>query len=425
GRRLDLFVGVVPAVAGQPEPDPLVLLAGGPGQAATESFVTLPQAFTRIGRRRDIVLLDQRGTGRSHPLDCEVPADLARAPGGAATLARRCLAAISVDADPRLYTTGVAVEDLEAVRRALGYEQLNLYGISYGSRVALAYLRRYPERVRSAILDGVVPADVALGPGMAQSAQDSLDATLARCEADAACAAAFPELRAHFAALAARLEADPIELALRDPASGEPTRVRMTRDRLAGAVRLLSYAPETTALLPLLIETAYRGDDLAPLAAQSLILERQLAESFSYGMQFSVACTEDVPFADRAPAALEATYLGSHPFDLLREVCAHWPVGVRAADFREPVVSDVPVLLLSGELDPITPPDHAERAARTLRRSRHLVAPGQGHGVAIRGCIPGLMSRFVEAGNADAIDADCIARMEPVPFFLRMSGPAP
>jgi pimeloyl-ACP methyl ester carboxylesterase len=423
GRRIDLFLAVVPAIAGRPEPDPLVFLAGGPGQAATESFVQLPQAFARISRHREIVLLDQRGTGSSHPLDCDVPTDLEVARADVAALARGCLE--TLDANPRLYTTSVAVDDLEAVRRALGYERLNLYGVSYGSRVALAYLRRHPAHVRSVILDGVVPADVALSSGVSRNAQRGLDAIFARCEADPACSQAFPELRVHVEALAKRLEARPLDLSLRDPATGDPTKLRLTRDRFAGAVRLLSYAPETASLLPLLIETAFRDGDFAPLAAQSLILERELAESFSYGMQFAVACTEDVPFASTDAKSTEATYLGSQPFRFLAQICAEWPQGVRPADFRTPVVSDVPVLLLSGELDPITPPSDAARAAKTLRRSRHIVAPGQGHSVAARGCIPRLMSQFVDAGSATDLDTDCVAALEPAPFFLRMSGPAP
>jgi pimeloyl-ACP methyl ester carboxylesterase len=423
GRRIDLFLAVVPAIADHPEPDPLVFLAGGPGQAATESFVQLPQAFARISRHRDIVLLDQRGTGGSHALDCDVPTDLELARADVAALARSCLE--SLEANPRLYTTSVAVDDLEALRRALGYERWNLYGVSYGSRVALAYLRRYPAHVRSVILDGVVPPDVALGPGISRNAQRGLDAIFARCEADPACSQAFPELRLHVEALAARLEARPLELSLRDPATGSPTKLRLTRDRFAGAVRLLSYAPETASLLPLLVETAFRDGDFAPLAAQSLILERELEESFSYGMQFAVACTEDVPFASTDAKSTEATYLGSQPFRFLAQICAEWPQGVRPADFRTPVVSDVPVLLLSGELDPITPPSDAARAAETLRRSRHIVAPGQGHSVAARGCIPRLMSQFVDAGSATDLDTDCVAALEPAPFFLRMSGPAP
>jgi pimeloyl-ACP methyl ester carboxylesterase len=426
GRSIELFVAIVRSRAKHPAPDPLVFLAGGPGQAASESFVPLAPAFSRIRSQRDVVLVDQRGTGRSNPLDCDLPAGAALREESGSAIAQRCLA--SLDTDPRHYATPVAVRDLEAVREALGAERLNLYGVSYGTRVALAYLRRHPDRVRSAILDGVVPADVALGPDTEQDARRALDALFARCQRDPGCAKAFPDVRASFDALSARLEREPATLRLRDPTSGQPTTLRLTRERFAAAVRLLSYAPETAALLPLLIETGSRGGDLAPLAAQSLLLEQEVAQTFSEGMQYAVVCSEDLPFAQPEAAsgeASDASALRSRPFRRLAEICAHWPRATLPPGFRDPVVSDAPVLLLSGEADPVTPPRRGEHAAATLNNGLHLVAPGQGHLVATRGCVPKLMSAFVEAGSVSDLDATCVSDLEPAPFFLGMSGPGP
>src|SRR5215510_8995450 len=209
GRTIELFVAVVPALDVKPEPDALAVLAGGPGAAATEFYVDYAAAFDRVHRRRDIVLVDQRGTGASHRLDCpQTATDLDAGAADVRAAAERCVA--TLDADLRYYTTSIAVRDLDAVRAALGYAQLDLYGASYGTRVALHYARRYPERARTLMLDGVLPADVTLGPEIALDAQRALDNVFARCAADAACNSHFPDLRLRFAELRTRLAQTPL-----------------------------------------------------------------------------------------------------------------------------------------------------------------------------------------------------------------------
>jgi pimeloyl-ACP methyl ester carboxylesterase len=426
GREIALFVAVVPALAPRAAPDALTLLAGGPGAAATQFYVDYAAAFERVRRQRDIVLVDQRGTGASQPLDCpDTASALDAGPEDVRDAAQRCLAAL--DADPRYYTTSVAVRDLDAVRAALGYAQLDVYGASYGTRVALHYLRRYPQRTRLVILDGVAPADVALGPRIALDAQAVLDGIFARCAAEAACREHFPDLALRFKALRVRLAEQPLAVTLSDPRTGDAADTLFGAPELDAAVRLLSYATDTTALLPLLIDRA-AGGEVAPLAAQSLMVARDLGETVSEGMHNAVVCAEDVPYfdiSDAERAALAATYLGTSQVDGLVSICDVWPRGAIDADFKTPVTSDRPALLLSGENDPVTPPRNGEHALATLAHGRHLIAPGQGHGIAPLGCVPALLARFIESASTEALEAGCVERLGVAPFFTSFNGPPP
>lgn len=428
GRRIGLHIAVLKARASEPKPDPLVFIAGGPGQASTEAFVQEAGAFDRVREQRDILLVDQRGTGGSNRLDCPAP------PAGAAYDSDADIAKAAADClkqlpgDPRFYTTSVAVEDLDAVRAVLGYPALDLYGISYGSRVALQYLREYPDHTRSVVLDGVVPADLALGPGVSLDAERSLKLIFDRCAEEPACHRAFPDPAADFASLQATLKAHPAEVSLRDPLTGAPRTETLSWDKLAGAVRLMSYQSETASLLPLLIHQAGARHDYAPLMGTALMFTGEIESGFAEGMGSAVVCTEDAPFYRDVPAeqqALHDTYLGATPFDLLMKSCRAWPKGIITPDFKQPVKSDKPVLLLSGEDDPVTPPANAARAARTLSNSLSLVVPGQGHGNVYRGCVPRIVADFIASASVKGLDTACVKNIEAFPFFIDFSGPSP
>jgi pimeloyl-ACP methyl ester carboxylesterase len=425
GKHIGLHVAWLKARSSTPKPDALFYIAGGPGQASTESFVQEGAAFDRIRGEHDVVLVDQRGTGGSNRLDCPEPAS-GMDQGDAAVTADPADCLKHLPADPRFYTTSVAVQDLDEVRKALGYPSVDLYGISYGTRVALQYLRAYPGSVRSVILDGVVPADLALGPEVSLDAERALGLIFTRCGADAACHQAFPDLAADFAGLQYSLTAHPASVTLRDPLSGAPRTETLSWDKVAGSVRLMSYQSETASLLPLLIHQAGAKHDYAPLMGTALIFSSEVEDSFAGGMAAAVLCTEDAPFLKAEDAkALQDTYLGAYTVDSLRKSCRGWPRGVMAPDFKQPVVSAKPVLLLSGEDDPITPPANAERAARTLSNSLSLVVPGQGHGNAFRGCLPRIAAEFVDAGSVKGLDTACVKDTKPFPFFITFSGPSP
>lgn len=425
---IELFVAVVPALTLEPEPDAFVPIAGGPGQASTAFYAAYAGAFEEVRRSRDIVVVDQRGTGESAPLSCDADEEMVEGRYSRARAieeAERCLAALPYD--PRFFTTSVAVEDLEAVRAALGYTQFNLYGISYGSRVAQHFLRRYPQSARTVILDGVVAPQIALGPGIAVEAQNALDVMFERCANSQACSARFPDLRANFEVLRESLGNDPVRVALPDPLTGAPEEIVFGREEMAGALRLLSYHPSSVALMPLLLDEAVNGNFL-PLAAQFLMTAASISETLSIGMHNAVVCTEDAPYFDGegvTSSELEATYIGPLQIDALDAICSVWPTGALDTGFKLPVESDVPVLLLSGEADPITPPAYAELAAVDLRNALHLVGKNQGHGQAALGCMPDIIGDFVAAGSTEAVDAECIDRLFAMPFFVDFSGPSP
>jgi pimeloyl-ACP methyl ester carboxylesterase len=428
GKHIRLHIAVLKARNGHPAPDPLFFLAGGPGEASTVAYPLEAPAFERIRAQRDIVLVDQRGTGQSSPLNCPVAPQSMKTPSDA-EIARQTLACLKqLPGDPRYYTTTVAVQDLDKVRAALGYSEINLYGISYGTRVALQYLREFPQHTRSVILDGVVPPDWNVGATTAQDAQQALARIFQRCAAEPACHQAFPDLPTVFARLEQALKQHPVAVAFRDPLTGAPDSDRLDWQTAAGAVQLLSYQSETAVLLPLLIYQAGTAGDYAPLMANAAYLSGQLGSAVALGMHAAVLCTEDVPFYPSNAAVQKAaagSYLGAAPLAALKASCAHWPRGVMAPDFKQPVVSDKPVLLLSGADDPITPPANAAHVARTLTNSLSLVVPGQGHGNAWRGCVPRLMADFVQQTSVKHLDAACVKKIKPFPFFTSFTGPGP
>jgi pimeloyl-ACP methyl ester carboxylesterase len=429
GKELQLHVAVIPALRLKPAADPLFILSGGPGQAASDFYLSVAPAFTRIRRDRDLVLIDQRGTGRSNRLECDLPDDsgfIAFDSQKLQAAVRQCLAALP--GDPRYYTTSIAVRDLDEVRAALGYRTLNLYGISYGTRVAQHYMRRYPQRVRSAILDGVVPAEVALGPDIPIEAQRAIDVTLQRCARDAACAQEFPDISAQFTALQAKLRKEPEKLSIQHPLTGALTDTTLDAARLGVAVRLLSYADETVSTLPLLIHEAQSLRDLQSVAAQYLRVESNLQELIAEGRHFAVVCSEDAPRWSQQNVSDEQaakTYMGTAFMLAMRTVCEEWPRGPVDADFGTPLQSSVPTLILSGGNDPVTPDRYAVQILKGLRNGKHVIAAGQGHGQLATGCIPRLTAEFIATGSAAALDDGCVRNIRPTPFMLSRTAPAP
>lgn len=426
GRRIRLNLALVAARAARPQPDLVVMLAGGPGQSATESYALAQNGFQVLLKDRSVLLVDQRGTGGSNALKCP-PVDYSKAseqtPAAARLQAEACLASLKDRADPRYYTTSDAIRDLETLRHALGDPLYDLVGASYGTRVALSYLQVHPDSLRSVILDGVVPQDVALGQDHARNLEDGLAKIFAACRADAACAKRFGDPAKTLAELRARLRRAPQTVELRDPLSNRPRSETLNELYLAGIVRLLAYQPEAAALLPLLLDEALQGRPQA-LVAQGLIVFGDLQEQLAHGMELSVICSEDAPEL-RPRSADENSLVGNLIVESFAAQCAVWPKAERPAGFKQPVVSDKPVLLLSGEWDPVTPPRFAEAAAKGLRNSRQLVARGRGHTVLWRGCLPKLAAKFVETLDPVNLDAGCLASFGLTPAFTSYLGPAP
>jgi pimeloyl-ACP methyl ester carboxylesterase len=429
GDRIRLAVAVVPAIATTARPDPLVLIAGGPGQGSIEGYAPLLGAFAGIRRERDLVLLDQRGTGSSNRLDCDMPEDALEngdiPPAALAALARDCLPKLPGRA--QFYTTSIAVGDLEAVRQALGYERLNLYGASYGTRVAQHYARRYPGRTRAVVLDGVVPPGLALVPNVAIESQRALEGVFTRCAADPGCDRRFPGLASQFETLDSRLRLGDVPVRIADPVTGDSRPIRVTRAHLVSMARMLTYSPETASILPLVLHEAATKGNFAPLAAQAEMAGEGLERIIAVGMHNSVVCAEDAPrFAGTVDReALRRTAMGTLMVDGMEAICGVWPRGAVDDDFADPLRSDAPALLLSGEFDPATPPWYGAMAAEGFRNGLHVVVPGQGHGQARQPCVQRLLRTFIDAGSVTGLDTACIGTIRPAPFFLSFSGTAP
>jgi len=430
GRQIELHVARVPAVSRRKLPDALFILAGGPGQAATQFYAGTAAAFARIQRDRDIVLVDQRGTGGSHPLPCAAldDATLALDAPRIEQAARQCAQQLGASADLRFFTTSVAVQDLDRVRAALGYGRVNLYGISYGTRIAQHYLRRFPQHARTVILDGVVAPTEYLGPAMALDAERALGGIFARCTHDDACREHFGDPHGDYHALRAAVSQTPVAVELADPGTGATTRLNFSMLQLATVLRLSTYSASQASLLPLMLHLAQHDGNFAPLAAQFLAIEGSLNQQLAYGMHNSVVCTEDAPFYRRMRidrAALEQTYLGTTQIDALEIICRVWPRGIMDPDFHEPMHSSVPALLLSGGNDPATPKENAVEAARGFSDRAHVIVPEQGHGQLTTPCVDDIMARFITAGTAKNLDISCVTEDRPAPFFTSLAGPAP
>jgi pimeloyl-ACP methyl ester carboxylesterase len=428
GATIDLSVAVVPALNRRATAAPLFLLAGGPGQGATAMYASYAAAFARVNRNHDIVLVDQRGTGKSAPLTCEYPDDW-QAPVDIMAALREategCLK--KYGGRVRFYTSSAAVADLAAVREALGYPVIDLYGVSYGTRVAQLYMRRFPRTVHAVILDGVTYPEQAIGPDTPLDAERALNLIVKRCRESHDCAAAYPDLQQDLDALRRQFGPQKSTLILDDPNSGLPLKIEFNRGMLNASLRFLSYSSTTASLLPALIHRAAQGA-LAPLAAQTVMTARQVGDQLASGMQNSVICSEDVPFFAAARidrTAISRTYQGADQLDALQEICKLWPRGAVDADLHSPLQSEIPTLLLSGEADPVTPPADAERAARGFKHHRLLVLSGEGHGQVATGCIPKLMAEFLDSAAPALLDAVCLERHIPAPFFVSMTGPAP
>lgn len=430
GRQLSIHVAVIPALARTPEPDPLFLFAGGPGQAASRSFGPLIGPLEKVRKKRDLVIVDQRGTGKSAPLACDLEPKEARLEERLAARpfpAARLEACVKkLDADPRQYGTRAAVQDFDAVRQALGYERVNLWGGSYGTRVALVYLRDFPARVRTVTLDGVAPLTMPVPLWFARDAQRALSLLFAACAADAACSKAYPQLEPRFAQLLDRLGKEPARARVADPLTGEPQEIAVDRETFTGLLRGVLYVPDLAVLVPLTIDRAARGD-FGPFVAQASTLERGFAKGMSIGLMLSVLCAEDLPLMtnELIEKAAQGTFLGPRLLQEFKRACEVWPHGLAPADYHAPVKSDAPVLLLSGDLDPVTPPSWADEAARTLPNSLHAVAPGVGHGVTATGCAPALLAQFLDDGGVGKLDRSCAAKSTRPPFFVSFAGPTP
>ena len=421
GRQIDLNIVVLPALRADAQPDPLFFLAGGPGQGAAKMAKMIREAYRQVLTDRDVVLVDQRGTGGSNPLNCEDQDDslkaFSRTDADALALLKKCLT--GYDADLTLYTTAIAMDDLDDVRAFLGYDKINIYGGSYGTRAGLVYMRQHGDRVRTAILDGVAPTNMRLPLFFPRDVQHALDLLTKDCAANAACNARYPNLGDRLHALMRRLENDPPTVPVIHPRTGERGEVTITARILANILASTLYIPIASSLIPALVE---RGEhnDFQGLLALATIGDSGQPTNMSVGMQLAVVCAEDAPkiTPDETSKAAEGSLFGPYVMRVQQDACRFWPRGHVDDSFYEPVTSPVPTLVMSGELDPVTPPVWGEAITKTLPNSKHLVIPGTGHTAGGTGCGMRIIRNFIASGTTEGLDTTCIANVKRPPFFV-------
>jgi len=427
GRKIPIHIVVLPATGQKREPDPLFYFAGGPGSAATEDASGIAQAFAPIHEHRDLVFVDQRGTGQSNPLNCVLfdPKDPQSFLGAFFPLeaVRQCRTQLEPKADLTLYTTDIAMDDIDDVRAALGYEQINLFGGSYGTRAAMVYLRRHPKRVRAVVLQGVAPTNQFMPRNFPQDTERALQGVLSECEADEACHKAFPEAKIDAARVLDALLQSPAQPEIKPQGSDKAFRVTLNRNLAAEAIRYMLYSPGAASRVPLTLHLAAHGD-YGPLALVALRYRRALVATGSNGMYLSVTCAEDLPWVkpEEAHKLGEDTFLGDYRYRQQAAACELWPRASIDAHYADPVRSDKPVMILTGEWDPVTPPAHGDAVAKTLTNSLHIVVPDGAHGVdglENIDCILRLVMEFIDRGAVKGLDTSCVKTIKRKGFALK------
>lgn len=413
GRSIDLHFGVVPAAA-KATHEPVVMLPGGPGLGGVQSGPGIEQMFGSMHQSRDILLIDQRGTGSSNPLKCPAgPTSnlLEQLSGPADKLVLECRDKLAKVADLGRYHTREAVVDMEEVRAALGYQKLDLFGMSYGTRLALDYLRLYPARVGETVIRSAALTAMLLPYWTPRDAQRSFAVLAGYCRAQADCAARHPDLEADLRSIVAQLERGPVSVTYRNPASGKEVAGQIDRDGFGTLLFFLLYIPELYVHVPPLIEQAKAGN-FAPVVQAVAPLMDGLDDQIASGLRWSVICDEDVRRIDRAKvaAATRGTFMGSGPVDADIKACAAWPRAAVPADYLAPVTSSAPVMIISGAVDPVAGPAWGEDTRRTLSNSLHLEVDGASHLPPFPGCTLALATSFMEGTPLKALDTSCAAK---------------
>ena len=420
GRMIGLNIVVLPARGPERAPDPLFILAGGPGQASTETVTGYLRAALR--NHRDIVFIDQRGTGGSNPLDCDLfgdPPDLQKMVTFSFPVdsVEVCRARLSKIADLGLYTTDLGMDDVDEVRQWLGYGKINIWGGSYGSMAAQVYMRRHGANVRTVVLAGVAPVDELIPLHHALAGQQAVDAIFAKCKADAECNAAYPNLTHEFQTILDRVRKGvDVEVRGRD---GHTALVRPSFASFAEGVRHFLYSDDGRSF-PATIHDAATAGNLSPLVQMAVTTETNFNRILSMGMLLSVSCAEHLPYIDDKTLASETanTFLGDLRVREQQAACRQWVRGAVPKDVHQLVKSNLPVLLISGARDSVTPPAFAERVARQLSNSLHVVFPESSHGN-WGPCGQVIMADFIERGAVQGLDVGCVAQQKPVKFLIR------
>lgn len=422
GDNITINFVVLPAIDNSEYKTPLMFLAGGPGQAAAELSAPLRRVFNEVRKTRDLILVDQRGTGESHPLQCEdaaeqdvysiVPEDFSEQD------IKDCLATFSGDLSQ--YNSENAIRDFDAVRQALGHNQLNIYGGSYGTRAGLVYMRMFPESLRSVVLDSVGPIEVPIGL-FGKSSARSFNLLLENCKKELSCHQAYPNLEEEFTQLVARLEKSPAEVSIAHPRLGTQTQFVISKAKLIGTIRMQLYSVGTRSLVPLVIHQAYKGNYM-PLAG--LVAQSEGGQGIYLGLLFNITCNEDFPRISQSAFELDAenNFGGGDSHFGFKMVCPLWPQYRPDDTFYQPVTADIPTLILSGNLDPVTPPSNGDFSANTLPNNHHIVIENASHTVAMTTCASDMINEFLTSLKPKSLDETCLDDIPNESFMTNLNG---
>ncbi len=416
---IDVFVAVIPALSSQVLDDPLVVFSGGPGQATSDLGSMVGAAFKSIREHREIILIDQRGTGKSTPLRCEDTQETVYDAAKHIAAMRVCRA--NYDFAVEYFTMANVIADSHAILEALGYKQVNLWGVSWGTRSAVHYLRRYPDSVRTVIVDGVLPPDIGVFETSPISATRALNLLYEACRLDAACASAYGDIEHTINELIAKATDSAIIYIGADPVTGEQVTQAIGFMTLVQNIRAILYTPQQATMLPMALNKLNQGDGRAfmELTASGAMMSK----SMYIGATLSLLCGEEVPrMTPERAKEIGANHITQDTYyQYWRTACKAWPSLPGEDDIHTALVSDVPMLILSGELDPITPPLMGEHLAKTFSNSRHLIVEGVGHNVSYQGCIPKLLGTFVKEADASVLEEGCLDKMKRPAFAVPLA----
>ena len=424
GRKIPINIVVYPATGPDKAPDPIFYIPGGPGSSATEDAPYIAQDFAKLRGSRDLVFVDQRGTGGSNPLNCELfdPKDIHSYLGhwNPPTAVKACRTALEKSADLRLYVTSIAMDDLDEVRKALGYGKINLFGASYGTRAVMAYVKQHGSSVRSILLHGVSTFDQFMPLEFPWHTQRALNGVLDECLADAECGTKFPDIKKNERAVLETLRKGPVEVDV--VVDGKPVRVKLSRDLAGEAIRYALYQSGNAGRIPMLLNEAANGN-FKRLAEAAIRFRRLIVATGATGLYLAITCAEDLPFAKRGQGRdPDVTFLGDYRLREQLEACKEWPRSEIPKDYSTLTRSDVPALIYSGQWDPVTPPEYGDRIAKLLPNSLHLVVPSGGHGFGgLQGlqCLEELKTKFFESGSAKGLDTTCVASIRRSGFYVK------
>jgi len=422
GTKIKINFAVLPAIDNSAQREPLMFLAGGPGQAAVEIAAGLRRVFKNIRKTRDLILIDQRGTGASHPLQCsealsQDPYHLIPEEFSAKDITE-CISGLKGDLSQ--YNSENAIRDFDAVRSALGHAKVNLYGGSYGTRAGLVYMRMFPDSIRSVVLDSVGPIEVPIGL-FGQSAARSFELLLENCRKETACLQAYPNLVHEFNTVVERLSEKTVSVNIPHPRLGTQTEFNISLSKFISNLRLQLYSVDTRTLVPLFIHQAYLGNYL-PIAG--ITAQSENSSAMYLGLTFNIVCNEDFPKISPQDFINDANNsFGQADSHLgFAVACPLWPSYKVATEFYQPVTADIPTLILSGNLDPVTPPSNGDKSANTLPNSHHIVVENASHTVAMSTCAVNLIEEFLTNLTPDKLDESCLADIPQESFMTSLNG---